>query len=292
MSRVLSDVSAYAYPPLLQLLQKVSEQLSSLSPPIALNVATSMVSAIRETEPGPALARMMEFLVWCVTQPAIKTVLLDSMASDAGQRAAMIGCLEHSLAGDSESQSGAVRVVQTLCDPEISLSGENLDLSLSESLPDKETLQSLISCLLATSETKGFASQSSLFSCLMGVTETQYMCDLVKWSLLTNSGKEKYMFLLLKRMAVEFSTTSTDFDSFLTFINHLHNPDLKDDNILTLVELGVALGWLCQDESTQQSTERRRTHPLVVLSNRIKEIEAENQDLSLTNTSVSVAICN
>ena len=287
LSRMLSDVSAYSYPPLLQLLQKVCEQLSSLSPPIALIVVTSMVTSIRETEPGPAMARMMEFVVWCVTQPAIKTVLLDSMASDASQRAAVIGCLEQGLAGDNESQAGAIRVIQTLCDPEISLSGENLDLSLSESLPDKETLQSLISCLLATSEIKGFSSQSSLFSCLMAVTETKYMCDLVRWSLLTNSGKEKYMFLLLKRMAVEFSTTSSDFESFLAFVNHLHNADLKDDNILTLVELGMALGWLCPDESSQQSTERRRTHPLVVLSNRIKEIESENQDLSLTNTSVS-----
>ena len=287
LSKVLSEVSAYSYPPLLQLLQKVCEQLSSLSPPIALIVVTSIVSSIRETEPGPALTRMMEFLVWCVSQPAIKTVLLDSMATDASQRTTVLSSLEHGLSGDSESQGESVKVVQALCDPEISLSGDNLDLSLSESLPDKETLLSLISTLLATSETKGFSSQSDLFSCLMTMTETQYMCDLVKWSLLSNSGKEKYIFLFLKRLAVEFSITNTDIESFLTFINHLHNPDLKDDNILTLVELGLALGWLCQDETSQQSTERRRIHPLVVLSNRIKETESEHQDLSLTNTSVS-----
>ena len=53
-------------------------------------------------------------------------------------------------------------------------------------------------------------------------------------------------------------------------------------------ELGLALGWLGAEDSGQQAAERRRTHPLVVISNRIKEAEAEHADLELTNTSVSI----
>ena len=40
--------------------------------------------------------------------------------------------------------------------------------------------------------------------------------------------------------------------------------------------------------SVQEAGERRRTHPLVVLSNRIREAETDQSDLELTNIGVSL----
>ena len=297
LSKLLAEVSSFSYPPMLSLLQKVGEQLSSLSPPIALVVVTAMVDNIKTCDPGVTMSRMMEFLVWCVTQPSMKTVTCDKMSSDVTFRTSVMATLDLGLASDqTQCQEATVKVIHCLCDPSITISlAEDQDQLLADSLPNKDTLHALVFCLLdhLAGESKLFSSQTSVFQTLEMMMDTRITADIVKFCLMTGNtnNKDKYLFSFLRKMAVEFSSSNSDLctcsSSLLTFIHHLHPQD--QDSVLSLAELSLSMGWICQDDSSQQASERRRTHPLVVLTNRIKESESEHADLTLTNTSVSIS---
>ena len=296
ISKLLAEVSTFSYPPMLSLLQKVGEQLSSLSPPIALVVVTAIVDNVKTCDPGVTMSRMMEFLVWCVTQPSMKTVTCDKMSSDVTFRTSVMTALELGLASDHATcQVAAVKVIHCLCDPSITISlAEDQDQLVADSLPNKDSLHTLVLCLLdhLAGESKQFSSQTSVFQTLAMMMETKVTGDIVKFCLMTGStnNKDKHLFSFLRKMAVEFSSSNSDFcscsASLLTFIYHIHKQD--QDSLLSLTELSLSMGWICQDDSSQQASERRRTHPLVVLTNRIKESESEHADLTLTNTSVSI----
>ena len=297
LSKLLAEVSSFSYPPMLSLLQKVGEQLSSLSPPIALVVVTAMVDNIKTCDPGVTMSRMMEFLVWCVTQPSMKTVTCDKMSSDVTFRTSVLASLDLGLTSDQpQCQEAAVKVIHCLSDPSITISlAEDQDQLLADSLPNKDTLHTLVFCLLdhLAGESKLFSSQTSVFQTLEMMMETKITADVVKFCLMTGNtnNKDKHLFSFLRKMAVEFSSSNTDLctcsSSLLTFIQHLHTQD--QESVLSLAELCLCMGWICQDDSSQQASERRRTHPLVVLTNRIKESESEHADLTLTNTSVSIS---
>ena len=291
LAALLAAVSRYSWPPLLAALRKVVDQLASLSPPVALLLVTAMLEAAREGEGGVTAARAAQFLAWCVSQPSMKTALLARLAQDQAQ--VLVPSLEQGLAGDTSCQAAWVAVVAALCDPEISLATSDTsspEQRLADSLPDKESLTTLVTCLLSSAEVKTFSCHSLVLRTLTVMTETGPTCDVVRWCLLAGPGKDKYLFSLLRRLAVEFSATNGDISSFLGLARSLHAPG-SEASLLSVGELGLALGWLGAEDSGQQAAERRRTHPLVVISNRIKEAEAEHADLELTNTSVSTNKC-
>ena len=290
LAALLAAVSRYSWPPLLAALRKVVDQLASLSPPVALLLVTAMLEAGREGEGGVTAARAAQFLAWCVSQPSMKTALLARLAQDTQ---VLVPSLEQGLAGDSSCQAAWVAVVAALCDPEISLATSDTsspEQRLADSLPDKDSLTTLVTCLLSSAEVKTFSCHSLVLRTLTVMTETGPTCDVVRWCLLAGPGKDKYLFSLLRRLAVEFSATNGDISSFLGLARSLHCP-ASEASLLSVGELGLALGWLGAEDSGQQAAERRRTHPLVVISNRIKEAEAEHADLKLTNTSVSTNKC-
>merc|ERR1719192_2757025 len=183
-----------------------------------------MLEAGQEGEGGVTAARAAQFLAWCVSQPSMKTALLARLAQDTQ---VLVPSLEQGLAGDSSCQAAWVAVVAALCDPEISLSTSDTsspEQRLADSLPDKDSLTTLVTCLLSSAEVKTFSCHSLVLRTLTVMTETGPTCDVVRWCLLAGPGKDKYLFSLLRRLAVEFSATNGDISSFLGLARSLHPP--------------------------------------------------------------------
>ena len=290
LANIICQAVSCSFPPLLCLAQKVADQLSSLSPPTALLVVTAVVQGIKELS-GPPLARMFQFLAWCVAQPALKTVLVDKMSHDLAFRASVLSQLDLGLGGTEGCPESCVLVVQRLCDPAISLSSsESQEVVLADSLPNKDTLLSLVSCLLEhlASESKNLTSQTAALKVLIMLTENEVSSSILKQGLVSSPGeKEKSLFCFLRKVAVEFSATDPDIERL---VSALLSSLARLTGLLSLTELGLGLGWTSAEDSSQEAGERRRTHPLVVLSNRIREAERDQSDLELTNIGVSLII--
>ena len=286
LSLVISQAASCSYTPLLSLTQKVVEQLSSLSPPTALLVVTAVVQGIKEVT-GPPLDRMFQFLAWCVTQPPIKTVMLDKMWHDLAFRAAVLSQLDSGLAGTDKCPESCVLVVRSLCDPSVSLStSESQDVMLADSLPNKETLVSLVNCLLdhLGSESRNLVSQTSSLNVLMKLTDHDHTSSILKHCLVSSPPeKEKSLFCFLRKLAVEFSATDPGIEKL---VSALLSSVSQLTALLSLTELARGLGWSSAEDGVLEAAERRRTHPLVVLSNRIREAERDQSDLQLTNIGV------
>ena len=290
ISKLLGVASSYSHPPVVSLLQKIVDQLASLSPPSALLLITAMVGNIKEAEAGDPLSQQLDFLCWSLAQSNMKTVMSDKMSTDETFRTQVMATLDHVVPHYPEH---VVQLVHHLCDPDNSMSdSDSPDQLLADTLPNKDTMLLLTTCLLdlLSSDSKHFTSHTKVLATLKMLTDNWYTCDVVK-SLLLSHNKDKTLFCFLRKLAVEFDASNSELirctTALLSFILHLHKSDARQDAILSLEEIGVVLGWLSQDDNSQQAAERRRTHPLVVLTNRIKESESVQPDLNLTNTSVS-----
>ena len=287
LSLILCQAASCSYTPLLSLVQKVGEQLSSLSPPTALLVVTAVIQGMKEVT-GPPLDRMFQFLAWAVSQPTIKTVLLDKMSHDLTFRLSVLSQLELGLTGSESSPDSVVLVMQNLCDPAVSMSSsDSQEVVLADSLPNKETLISILNCLLdhLASQSKNVSSQTAALKVLVKMTEHEHTSSILKHCLVSSpADKEKSLFCFLRKLAVEFSATEPGIESL---VSSLLSSVSRLTSVLSLAELGWALGWSSPEDSGEEAGERRRTHPLVVLSNRIREAERDQSDLQLTNIGVS-----
>ena len=288
LAKIISEAASCSCPALLCLTQKVVEQLCSLSAPTALLVVSSVVQGIKEVS-GPAQARMFQFLAWSVSQPPVKTVLLDKMSHDLAFRASLLSDLALGLAAPDSSPDSCVLVVRSLCDPGVTMShSTSPEVLLADSLPNKDTLVCLVNCLLdhLASESKNLSSQTGCLEVLTTLLDHEHTSSILRQCLVSgNAEKEKSLFCLLRKLAVEFSATDQDIGRLVSVLLSSLG---RLAGLLSLTELGRGLGWTKDEDSGAEAGERRRTHPLVVLSNRIREAETDQSDLELTNIGVSL----
>merc|ERR1719318_2364070 len=126
--------------------------------------------------------------------------------------------------------------------------------------------------------------------------ETEYTLAMLRSCLLANcSTKDKPLHSFLRKLAVEFSVSNPELLTCITSTLSLLSSLVEQSSLCngggrvpSLVSLCVCVSWVCGEDTQAQAQERRRTHPLVVLSNRIKEAGAEQADLKLTNTSAKL----
>ena len=123
------------------------------------------------------------------------------------------------------------------------------------------------------------ASDSSQFSSLGAALrlleaccrEERYLGPLLQAALLTGTSRH-CLAALLRRLAVELSPSSPSVLSCLSSCLSL----------LSVLEpavgawaMGLAVAWVSGEDSREEGVERRRTHPLAVLANRLREAGAE-----------------
>ena len=289
LGEIISAAASCCSPGLLCLTERVVEQLSSLSPPTALLVVTAVVGGIKEVT-GQLQARMFQFLAWSLSLPPVKTVLLDKMCGDLTFRASILSDLALGLAGPDSCPQSCVEAVQSLCDPGVSLShSQTPEVLLADSLPNKDTFVCLVNCLLdhLASESKNLSSQTSSLKVLTMMLDHEHTSSILKQCLVSGTAeKEKSLFCLLRKLAEEFCATE-EASERLELVSVLLSSLGRLAGLLSLTELGRGLGWTREEETGAEAGERRRTHPLVVLSNRIREAERDQSDLELTNIGVS-----
>jgi len=306
LSKMVGVLACHSYPVLHTLLQKVIDQLASLSALTALVVVTALVETeqqlLSENSNQSVHGRIAMVMSWCLAQPNMKNVLCDKMA-DPSYRNTVICSLEGALSADSPTPEHTVQAIHSLCDISISLRSESdadKERILADSLPNKESLSALISLLLEHlgSDSKNFSSQSLAVTTLTMLTEQDYTSALLKTSLLTNNpSKERPLHSFLRKLAVEFTVSKPELLTCITSILSLLSSLVETNSLcnggskipsstnLSLLELSICVSWVSTEDIQQQATERRRTHPLVVLNNRIKELDAENAEVKLTSTS-------
>ena len=250
-------------------------------------MVTTVVAGIREVS-GQPQARMFQFLAWSLGLPPVKTVLLDKMSQDLSFRASILSDLALGLAGPEPCPESCVEAVQCLCDPGVTMShGQTPEVLLADSLPNKDTLVCLVNCLLdhLASESKNLSSQTASLKVLTMLLDHEHTSSILKQCLVPGSPeKERSLFCLLRKLAVVFCASD---EASETLVSVLLSSLARLAGLLSLTELGRGLGWTREEDSGAEAGERRRTHPLVVLSNRIREAERDQSDLELTNIGVS-----
>jgi len=309
LSKMVGVLACYSYPALLFTLQKVVEQLASLAPPTALVVVTAVLDTIHQLQADIAhssvISRLAMFLSWCLAQPSMKTVLCDKL-TDINYRTMVLSTLETVLGGDSPAPEHTVQAIHSLCDPRVTLRTETVsdkDSVLADSLPTRDSLSAFV-CLLLDhlgTDSKNFSAHSLTVTTLTMLTEQECTLAILKNSLLSNNpSKERPLHSFLRKLAVEFSVSNPELLTCITSILSLlaslvdqgsqcnGGTRVPSSTTLTLMELGVCVSWVSGEDTQPQAAERRRTHPLVVLNNRVKEAGAEHSEMQLTRTSAKL----
>ena len=311
LANMVGVLACHSYPALHVMLQKVVEQLSNLAPPTALVVVSAVLDSIHQlqsdTEHPCVLARLVMFLAWCLAQPSMKTVLCDKL-NDVTYCTTVLSTLETVLGRDSPTPEYTVQAIQSLCDRTVTLrteTGPDKDTVLADSLPSRDCLSALVSLLfdfLAT-DSKDFSAYSLAVSTFRLLCEQEYTLAILKTCMLGNcQARDKPLHSFLRKLAVEFSVSNTELltciSSILSMLFSLVDQSslcnggtrVPSSTTLSLLELCVCVSWVSGEDTQPQAAERRRTHPLVVLNNRVKEAGTEQAEMDLTTISVSVRI--
>ena len=300
VSSLVGVMATHTHPTVVNIIHRLTDQLASLSPLIAGMLVTSLVSraavdmeSALETHEQcqPIRARMLSYLEWCMsTQPTINTLTCHTMDKDPVFSSDLVSVLRSGLSSISDKcQASAVNIVSSLCDPGISIApeqgGDNSDQHLADSLPGRDSIVQLLSCLLdcMTLDSMTFSTLTQILNTLSTLTKTQYLLSIVRTSLVSDS-KTRPLSDLLRRLAVQFSTEDPSLVSCLTSLMALVTSLQLCNNGLSLEEAGDVLGWLDKNIPESEVAERRRTHPLLVIANRINSSEP---DLALADISVS-----
>ena len=277
ITSLVGSLAGLAHPPLTALLERVCLQLASLAPPSA----SLVVARVLEDLPGAMKvarveARLLHFLAWCCRQPLLKAALCSRLRED---RASVVSLLERCLTrpgSGGDGQEAAVAACGGLLDTTVRLGQgqEEEEAGLADCLPDRESVTALQEVLLAH-----LASDSSQFSSLGAALrlleaccrEERYLGPLLQAALLTGTSRH-CLAALLRRLAVELSPSSPSVLSCLSSCLSL----------LSVLEpavgawaMGLAVAWVSGEDSREEGVERRRTHPLAVLANRLREAGAE-----------------
>merc|ERR1719234_2902166 len=214
-----------------------------------------------------------------------------------GERSSVVSCLQRCLLNSTSlpaAQLHCVAAVKSLLDPSITLreGAEDNEEVLADSLPDKESLTAFFDLLVSHLGT------DSTWACLEASLETlkfsvanSYTLALLQTALLNLSTRPCFA-SLLRRLAVELGADQEPMMSCLSATLRLIT---SLSTYLPASDLALVLMWSSPEDYPAEAAERRRTHPLAVLSNRLKEEEGGEKEeltsiLSLLSTLDSVAI--
>merc|ERR1719397_2039270 len=299
LTSMIGTLAGLSHPPVISALEHVCQQLASLAPPSARLVVSGVVKALGELGEGDQHVEvgLMRFLAWCLVQPALKAVFCDLILEE---RTSVLSCLQRCLLNSSTSNSTpaaqmhCVQAIKSLLDPSITLreGGEESEEVLADSLPDKESLAAFFELLVSHLGT------DSTWSCVEASLETlksaignSHTLSLLQTTLLSLSTRPCFA-SLLRRLAVELGADQEPVMSCLAatlrLITSLSTCQAASD-------LALVLMWSSPEDSPAEAAERRRTHPLAVLSNRLKEEEGGEKEeltsvMSLLSTLESVSI--
>ncbi|CAH3176041.1 unnamed protein product [Porites evermanni] len=224
---ILKDLAGSACHNLQQVMRKVCSQLSDLSAPTAFNIVRTLLETLdsemskTNTEDNSCTGggvRIMTLLAYLSSQPAVKVSLLQLLKTSGNAKnddllfpnllPSMLSCLK----GDPEnqmvsrSQYCVVSIVQSLCDPTVSLMPFETpftDQHLANTLPDKEMLEVICAALLEHmgSERQSFATILLALRTLLTLTEHNYGVYHQKIALENNN---EVFYRLLKRLSSSF----------------------------------------------------------------------------------------
>jgi len=220
-------------------MRRVCSQLSDLSAPTAFNIVRTLLETLDSEMSKPDTeehsstgggVRMMTLLAYLSSQPAVKVSLLQLLKTSGNAKnddllfpnllPSMLSCLK----GDSENQTVSrsqycvVSIVQSLCDPTVSLipfETPFTDQHLANTLPDKEMLEVICAALLEHigSERQSFATILLALRTLLTLTEHNYGVYHQKRALENNS---EVFYRLLKRLSSSFENTIPGPDNLST----------------------------------------------------------------------------
>ena len=148
---------------------------------------------------------------------------------------------------------------------------------MADSLPDKESLAAFFELLVSHLGT------DSTWACVESALETikfalgnSYTLALLQITQLNLSTRPCYA-SLLRRLAVELGSDQNSVMSCLAATLRLIT---NLSACLSATDLALVLMWSSPEDSPSEAAERRRTHPLAVLSNRLKEEGGEKEELT------------
>ena len=288
---MIGTLAGLSHPPVISALEQLCRQLASLAPPTARLVVSGVVKALGdlgEDDHQQVEVGLMRFLAWCLKQPALKAVFCDLIKEE---RTKVINCLQRCLLSSSASpslpaaQTHCVGAIRSLIDPSVTLreEGDDAEQVLADSLPDKESLVELFQLLVSHLGT------DSTLPCIEATLATLKFSHenphtlALQQSALLNSSTRPCLASLLRRLAVELSPDQEMVMSCLSATLHLIT---GLSTSLSATDLALALTWSSPEDSQPEAAERRRTHPLAVLSNRLKEQEGGEKE-ELTSILVS-----
>ena len=291
LTSMVGTLAGLSPPPVISALEHVCQQLASLAPPTARLVVSGVVKALGELSEGDQLVEvgLKRFLAWCLVQPALKAVFCDLMLEE---RTSVVSCLQRCLLNSSTSNSlpaaqmHCVQAIKSLLDPSITLregGEESEEEVLADSLPDKESLAAFFEVLVSHLGT------DSTWACVEASLETlkfsvgnSYTLALLQTTLLSLSARPCFA-SLLRRLAVELGADQEPVMSCLAATLRLIT---SLSTCQSATDLALVLMWSSPEDSPAEAAERRRTHPLAVLSNRLKEEEGGEKE-ELTSVMVS-----
>ncbi|XP_066019327.1 protein virilizer homolog isoform X2 [Pocillopora verrucosa] len=227
---ILKDLAGSACHNLQQVLRRVCSQLSDLSAPTAFNIVRTLLETLDsemskasgdDNSCSPGGVRIMTLLAYLSSQPAVKVSLLQLLKTSGNAKnddllfpsllPSMLSCLKGSSENQtvSRSQYCVVSIVQSLCDPTVSLMPFETpftDQHLANTLPDKEMLEVICAALLEHmgSEQQSFATILLALRTLLTLTEHNYGVYHQKRALENNS---EVFYRLLKRLSSSFENS-------------------------------------------------------------------------------------
>ena len=292
LTSMIGTLAGLSHPPVISALQQLCQQLASLAPPTARLVVSGVVNALGKLGEGDQQVEvgLMQFLAWCLVQPALKAVFCDLMLEE---RTGVVSCLQRCLLNSSTSPSlpaaqlHCVQAIKSLLDPSITLrdGGEDSEVVLADSLPDKESLAAFFELLVSHLGT------DSTWACVEYTLETikfalgnSYTLALLQTTQLSSTTRPCYA-SLLRRLAVELGP---DQESVMSCLATTLRLITSLSTCLTATDLALVLMWSSPEDSPSEAAERRRTHPLAVLSNRLKEEGGEKEELAAVMVSFQI----
>ena len=156
LGRLVREVAGFIDPALVARFRRVTAQLTGLAPPTAscilLAVMRACLAAL-QSKNSTVSARIMGCLSWLCGRAHLKAVM-NTLLLEEGVRTDFCRTLELSITQGSEAcQESAIAVLQSLCDPRLSLAAasspqQSWGQYLADSLPDRATLLEMMTVLL------------------------------------------------------------------------------------------------------------------------------------------------
>ncbi|XP_077982853.1 protein virilizer homolog [Glandiceps talaboti] len=264
IQNVINDLAGTGYHPLQHILRRVCWQLADLATPTALLVVRyvfellhnelNKASTKEDTKEdsktlevvGGQANRVLMLLMYLVSQPPVKAPLLHLLRSNVKTDERFAEALSRLLnllntVSESpthlQSQECIVAIVQSICDPEVTLLSTEatspLPEQLANSLPTKEHLEQIIIALLEHigNMEQSYATVLLCLRTLIMLTEHDYTFYHLRCALEKNINA---FFNLFRKLASTFNKDSADclstLSTFLELLQLLLSPENIDDD--------------------------------------------------------------